>query len=78
MENETDALVNNLKNVEESYGIEVLTLSVSCRYLTRLLANTKVHSYISKRHPEICEELESLLIATANAKPLARGKGTGR
>lgn len=78
MENETDALVKNLKIVEESYGVEVLTLSVACRYLTKLLANTKVHSYIAKRHPEICEELESLLIATANAKPLAREKATGR
>jgi ParB-like chromosome segregation protein Spo0J len=61
MENETDALVKNLKIVEASYGIDVLTLSVSCRYVNRLLVNDKVHSYLSERHPEICEELESLI-----------------
>jgi hypothetical protein len=67
MENEMDALFKNLKGVEQSYGIEVLTLSVSRRYLARLLANKKVHSYIAKCHPEICRELESLIVPTAHA-----------
>jgi RepB plasmid partitioning protein len=79
MENETDALCKNLKTVEESYGIEVLTLSVSCRYLTRLLTNTKIHSYIAKRHPEICRELESLIASTADStssRPLGAASGS--
>jgi ParB-like chromosome segregation protein Spo0J len=70
MENEMDALFKNLKTVEQSYGVEVLTLSVSRSYLARLLANKKVYSYIAKIHPEICQELESLIASTANeSKP---------
>ena len=78
MENETDALCKNLRTVEDSYGIEVLTLSVSCRYLARLLANTKIHSYIAKRHPEICRELESVrasTLALTNSRPLGAACG---
>lgn len=66
MENEMDALFKNLKAVEQSYGVEVLTLSVSRGYLVRLLANKNVYSYIAKSHPEICQELESLIASTAN------------
>jgi hypothetical protein len=79
MENETDALVKNLKIVEATYGVEVLTLSVSRRYLGRLLANTKVHSYLAERHPEICGELEALIAETISGKsqPLGPNKRRG-
>ncbi len=71
MENETDALLKNLKTVEESYGVEVLTLSVSCRYLAQLLANIKVHRYIAEHFPEICRELEELATQPIPARKLA-------
>ena len=61
MENETDTLLRNIKAVEQSYGTEVLTLSVSRRYLDALLGNTRVHEYIVQRHPDIGRELASLV-----------------
>ena len=75
MENEMDALFKNLKAVEQSYGVEVLTLSVSRSYLVRLLANKKVYSYIAKVHPEICQELESLIASTTNENRLETPSG---
>ena len=75
MENEMDSLFKNLKAVEQSYGVEVLTLSVSRSYLVRLLANKKVYSYIAKVHPEICQELESLIASTTNENRLETPSG---
>jgi hypothetical protein len=60
IENETDTLLQNMKVVEASYGTEVLTLSVSRRYLGRILANSKVHQYLEKQHSDILRELESV------------------
>ncbi len=60
---ETEALFQNARAVEESYGTEVLTLSVCCRYVQRLLANTTVHAFIQEKYHEILVELEGLLAA---------------
>ena len=51
MEQETDALLQNFKAVEASYGAEVLTLGVSCRYVGRMLNNSKVRQHIELQHP---------------------------
>jgi hypothetical protein len=61
MERETDALLRDLKRVETSYGTDVLALSVSCRYVGRILANEKVRNYIEGRFPDILSELEAVI-----------------
>jgi hypothetical protein len=61
MERETDALLHNLKAVEESYGTDVLALGVSCRYVSRILANEKVRHYIEGRYPDILGELQAVV-----------------
>jgi hypothetical protein len=61
MERETDALLRDLKRVETSYGTDVLALSVSCRYVGRMLANEKVRNYIEGRFPDILRELEAVI-----------------
>ena len=61
MERETDALLHDMKAVEESYGKNVLALSVSCRYVSRVFANEKVRHYLEGRFPEILAEMESLV-----------------
>ena len=63
LQQETEALIRDLKRVEESYGTEVLTLSVSCRYLARVLGNAKIRRELEERHPELLVELESVLDA---------------
>jgi hypothetical protein len=61
IEQETDRLLAEFKTVEESYGSDVLTLSVCCGYLKRLLANARVQRYLAKRYAEIEQELHQLL-----------------
>jgi hypothetical protein len=61
MEQETENLIRDLSEGEKSYGTEVLTLSVTCNYLVRVRANTKVYRDLERRHPEILREIESVL-----------------
>jgi RepB plasmid partitioning protein/ParB-like nuclease domain len=65
-EEETDSLIRDLKAVEESYGTDILTLSIACGYITRFLANGEIERHLQKRHPEILSTLRSLL---AEVKP---------
>jgi hypothetical protein len=65
-EEETDSLMRDLKAVEESYGTDILTLSIACGYIAQLLANNKVERHLQKRHPDILETLRGLL---AEVKP---------
>ena len=61
LEQETDALLRDFKAVEESYGSDVLTLSVCCGYLNRLIGNPRVARYVMKKYPDILKEFQQLL-----------------
>jgi len=58
---ETDNLLQNSKIVEESYGTDVLTFSIYCRYIKKLLCNATVSGYIAHSHPDLSEELQNLV-----------------
>ncbi len=66
LEQETDLLIRELKAVEESYGTDMLTLSITCGYIERILANSRVEKHLEKHHPDILGELRALL---AEVKP---------
>lgn len=66
LEQETDLLIRELKAVEESYGTDMLTLSIAGGYVERLLANPRVAKHLDKHHPDILGELRALL---AEIKP---------
>ena len=61
LDQETDMLIRELKAVEESYGTDMLTLSISCGYVERILANARVEKHLEKHHPDILGELRALL-----------------
>ena len=61
MERETQVFLQDLKAVEESYGKDVLALSVTCRYVARILANVKLRHYIEGRFPDILSELDAAI-----------------
>ena len=73
LEEETDSLMRDLKTVENSYGTDMLTLSISCGYIERLLANARVERHLDKHHSDILTELRSLLseVKPEKAKALA-------
>ena len=66
LEQETDLLIRELKAVEESYGTDMLTLSIACGYVERLLSNSRVEKHLDKHQPDILGELRALL---ADVKP---------
>lgn len=61
LEEENEFLLRDLKSVEESYGTDVLTLTVACGYLDRLLKNPKIERYLARHHVEILQTLQKLL-----------------
>jgi RepB plasmid partitioning protein/ParB-like nuclease domain len=73
LEQETDLLVRELKAVEESYGTDMLTLSIGCGYIERWLLNANVEKHLQKHHREILGELRALL---AEVKPQTRKNTT--
>jgi RepB plasmid partitioning protein len=59
LEKEHEGLVRDLKAVEKSFGIDMLTLAVSLKYL-RLLTNGKVRRYLEVTYPELLAVLSGL------------------
>ncbi len=68
IEQEMDAVLRDLKAVEANYGEDVVTLTVSSRYLANLLANARVQRYLNKNYAELFAELQSLLAALQTEK----------
>jgi hypothetical protein len=46
------------KDAEQNYGSDLLNLVVAKGYLTKLLANEAVKSYILRHEPDILEQFE--------------------
>jgi len=61
LEGENESLLRDLKAVEESYGTDVLTLTVACGYLDRLLKNAKIERYLARNHADILEAIQAIL-----------------
>ena len=68
LEQETESLVRDLKAVEDSYGTDILALTVICGYIERLLGNIRVERHLSKHQPDILNTLRSSLAETRAAK----------
>jgi hypothetical protein len=69
LEQETESLVRDLKAVEDSYGTDILALTVICGYIERLLENARVERHLSKHQPDILNTLRSSLAETRAGKP---------
>ena len=61
LEEQNEFLLRDLKSVEESYGTDVLTLTVACGYLDRLLTNPKIERYMARNHADMLQALQKLL-----------------
>lgn len=78
LEQETEMLLREYKAVEESYGADVLTLSVCGGYLNRLLANARVERFLTKRYPEMLRQLRQVQAAMQADKSRAPKIPAGR
>jgi RepB plasmid partitioning protein/ParB-like nuclease domain len=64
LEREHEGLVRDLKGVENSFGVDMLTLAVALRYLERIMRNTKIKKYLERTCPETSVVLLGLLQET--------------
>jgi ParB-like chromosome segregation protein Spo0J len=58
LEKEMSQVQESYKDAEENYGSELLNLVVAKGYVTKLLGNESVKSYIARHQPEILSHLE--------------------
>jgi hypothetical protein len=63
MEQEMESLERDLKGVEETYGENVLALTVARGYIKKLLENPKVVRFLNTNNAEICTEFQTIAIA---------------
>jgi hypothetical protein len=61
LEEENEFILRDLKSVEESYGTDVLTLTVSYGYVDRLLKNAKIERYLTRHHTDILQAMKTML-----------------
>jgi hypothetical protein len=61
LQQESEALLADLKQVEESYATQALDLTIGLGYVERLLANPRVAKYLAKHHAELANEFNKLL-----------------
>jgi ParB-like chromosome segregation protein Spo0J len=65
MENEMASLTQAYKQIENSYGDDILHLVIAVGYLSRLVANRDVERYLALNHTELLEEFRAIMAATS-------------
>ena len=63
IEAEMDVILRDLKDVEANYGEDIVTLTVSCRYVARVLSKDRIDKYRRKHQADLVGELQALLAA---------------
>ena len=63
MEHEMSLVQNRFKAIEQSYGTDVLNLVLARGYLTKLLKNKAVLSYLRRHQPDFMDEFSAIVAA---------------
>lgn len=63
MEHEMSLVQSRFKAIEQSYGTDVLNLVLARGYLTKLLKNKAVQSYMRRHQPDFMEEFSAIVAA---------------
>lgn len=65
MEREMSSLHQDFKQIESSYGDDILHLVIASGYLAKLLANREIARYLEQHHAEIMAEFRAIIAATS-------------
>ena len=65
MEREMSSLHQDFKQIENSYGDDILHLVIASGYLAKLVGNKEVERYLDRHHAEILTELRAIIAATS-------------
>ena len=66
LQEESDTLLTDVKQVEETYATQALDLTLSLGYVEHLLASVRVEKYLTKHHPDILNQFKKLLSEKAD------------
>jgi hypothetical protein len=61
LQGESEALLSDLKQVEETYATQALDLTIGLGYIERLTTNARIEKYLAKNHAELLNEFTKLL-----------------
>jgi ParB-like chromosome segregation protein Spo0J len=82
LERELKQVQQSLREIDASYGRDMLDLTISARYISRLLESQAISSYLEDNHPEIVREFRAVvsevLPQASLGKPNGRPKGDAR
>ena len=74
LEREMNQVQEKYKKAEENYGSELLNLVVAKGYLTKLLGNDAIQSYLARHVPELLEQLE-VVVNTVSMEEAVERRG---
>jgi hypothetical protein len=61
MGQELSLLQHNINTIKDSYANNALTLSISLKYLSNLIANERIQQYLGKHHEDLLHELRDVV-----------------
>ena len=73
LEREMAELSTDYKELERSYGDDMLVLVVASGFLDRLLGKPEIERFLETRHPEFLENFRSIVQATSLDQPSTAG-----
>lgn len=65
MEREMASLHQDFKQIEESYGDDILHLVVASGYLSKLVGNSEIERFLAQRYPEFLDEFRAIIVASS-------------
>jgi ParB-like chromosome segregation protein Spo0J len=65
MEREMTSLHQDFKQIEESYGDDILHLVVASGYLSKLVANSEIERFLTQNYPEFLHEVRAIIVASS-------------
>lgn len=71
LEREMASVSQDYKELEVSYGDDMLVLVVAAGFLERLLSKPEIERFLTSRHPEFLENFRSIVAATSLDQPSA-------
>lgn len=65
MEREIASLHQDFKQIENSYGDDIMHLVIASGYLAKLVGNKEIERYLAQHHAELLDEFRSVIAATS-------------
>lgn len=65
MEREMASLHQDFKQIESSYGDDILHLVIASGYLNRLVSNPEISRYLERKYPEFLDEFRAIISASS-------------